>query len=483
MTSARRHVVSILVVLVAAAASILGLTVFDARPKLGLDLRGGLSVVLTATGRNVDQGVLDQTVEIIRNRVDSIGAQEPDISRSGADNIVIQLPGIEDPARALDIIGKTAQLRFREVLDSTDTEQARAAARRAGLRPETAAFERRVREEMAEAGWRLSTEDVADQEVTFPGEGGLWYKLGRAEVTGSDVADAYAQPPLETGTWSVQLDLTGEGAQKFAAVTQRLAPGAEGQPGGLLAIVLDEVVESAPQVQSPIEDGRAQITGNFSEQEAKDLALVLKTGALPIELERSQVQRVSPTLGSASLRAGLIAGALGLGVVALYIFAFYRLLGLVTLFGVGLFGAINLGIIGLIGATRGFSLTLAGIAGLIVSIGIAADTYIIYFERMKDELRQGKTFRSAVDRAYRNAMSTNLTANSVAVAAAVILYLLAVGPVRGFALTLGIAAVLDVILLYLYTHPVVALISRRRRLGLRAVGMREVVPLPEAARR
>jgi preprotein translocase subunit SecD len=469
----RNYIVSLIVVVLLVALSILGLTVLGAVPKLGLDLRGGLSVVLTAEGSRVDEGVLDRTVEIIRNRVDSIGAQEPDISRSGDRNIIVQLPGVRDPARALEIIGKTAQLRFREVLDSTDVAEAEADARKRNLRSGTAAFDRAVADFMAEKGWTITTDDPPDKEVVFRGHDNRLFKLGRAELTGEDVADAFAQPPSTTGTWQVQLDLNGRGADRFAAVTQRLAPqGAS--PGGLLAIVLDRFVESSPQVQSPIDNGRAQITGNFTDQEAKDLALVLKTGALPIELERSQVQRVSATLGTASLRAGLLAGAIGLALVALYMFAFYRLLGLVTFVGLGIFGALVLGIMGFLSQSRGFSLTLAGIAGLIVSVGIAADTYIIYFERVKDELKGGKTFRSAVERGYKSALRTNVTANTVAFAAALILWLLAVGPVRGFALTLGISVLLDIFLLYAYTHPLVALISRNSRISrMRSVGMRE----------
>jgi preprotein translocase subunit SecD len=266
--------------------------------------------------------------------------------------------------------------------------------------------------------------------------------------------------------------MTGSGATKWGDLTTRLA-GQQKQ----LAIVLDQRVESAPTVQTPITDGKARITGRFTEREAKDLALVLKTGALPIELERSQVQQVSATLGTASLRSGLIAGAIGLGLVALYMLLFYRLLGLVTLFGLGIFGSLIMGLIGLISQFRGFSLTLAGVAGLIVSVGIAADSYIIYFERIKDELKEGKTFRSAVDRAFRSALRTNIAANSVAFFAAMILWLLAVGPVRGFALTLGISVLFDIALLYFFAHPMVALIARRRPASsMSGVGMGDAAP-------
>jgi protein-export membrane protein SecD len=472
----RRYVLSLVVVVLLAALSLAGLLVFDTRPKLGLDLQGGLSVVLTATGKT-NSDVLDQTVEIIRNRVDSIGAQEPDISRSGTDNIIVQLPGIRDPDRALEIIGKTAQLRFREVLGNHSITEAEAAAVKAGHDRGTRSFKRFVDRQLKKEGWAISTGDPKDEPVVYPASENekLLYRLGPAEVVGSDVADAFAQFDQSGGGWMVILDLTGDGRKAFADVTTRLAASQR-----QLAIVLDKRVESAPAVQQAITDGRAQITGQFTEREAKDLGLVLRTGALPIELERSQVQRVSATLGTASLRSGLIAGFIGLALVVLYMLAFYRLLGVITLVGLGLFSSLILGLIGVIGVTRGFSLTLAGVAGLIVSVGIAADSYIIYFERVKDELKEGKTFRSAVDRAFGSALRTNLAANGVAFFAAIILWAVAVGPVRGFALTLGISVLFDIALLYFYTHPAVALIARNRNMaGLRGVGMSESVA-PEA---
>lgn len=448
----RRYVLSLIVVLMLAAGGVVGLTVLKKRPNLGLDLRGGLSIVLTAKGEIKDSKVLDKTVEVVRQRVDDLGAREAEVSRSGDRNIVVQIPGVEDPVRARQIIGKTAQLRFREVVDQKAEPEAKA------------------------AGWQLSEADPVDKEVIFrEGEevGATWFKLAPASVVGEDVKDAYVQPDQQAGGWTVQLELTSAGTRKFAEVTERLKPGAAGE-GKLLAIVLDRVVESAPQVRDAITNGQAQISGQFTQSESNDLALVLRAGALPIELEESQVQRVSPTLGSASLRSGLLAGAIGLGLVALYMLLFYRLLGFITLFGLGIFGSLVLGLIGFIGER--FTLTLAGIAGIIVAVGIAADSYIIYFERIKDELKEGKTFRSAVDRGFASAFKTNVSANLVAFSAAFILYLLAVGSVKGFALTLGIASLFDILLLYFYTHPAVALIARNKRLaGLRTVGMREAV--------
>ncbi len=473
----RRFVFSLIGVVVLVGLSLAGLLAFDTRPKLGLDLQGGLSVVLTATGK-ADPEVLDQTVEIIRNRVDSIGAQEPDIARSGNENIIVQLPGIKDPERALEIIGKTAQLRFREVLATRPLAPVQQDAAKAGHKRGSRAHERFVNRELRKEGWAITASDPKDKPVVFPAtDDELLYRLGPAEVVGSDVADAFAQFDQSVGGWMVILDLTGDGKTAFADVTTRLA--ASQRP---LAIVLDKRVESAPAVQQAITDGRAQITGQFSERESKDLALVLRTGALPIELERSQVQRVSATLGTASLRSGLYAGFFGLALVALYMFAFYRLLGVITLVGMGIYASMLLALLGVISSTRGFSLTLAGVAGLIVSVGIAADSYIIYYERIKDELKEGKTFRSAVDRAFAPALRTNLAANGVAFFAAIILWIVATGPVRGFALTLGISLLFDIGMLYFYTHPVVALVARNRQMaGLRAVGMREAVPAEAVA--
>jgi protein-export membrane protein SecD len=472
----RRYVVSVISVFVLAAVATCGLLFFDVRPKLGLDLRGGLSVVLTAKG-DVDKDRLDETVDIISNRVNSIGAQEPDISRAGDENIIVQLPGIENPRRALEIIGTTAQLRFREVGGAIPLEAVESEAVAAGHKRGTKAFRDFVANKLKEQGWVPTEDDPLDEPVVFPSKDGKQlYRLGPAEVEGDDVSKANAQFDQSGGGWLVLLQLSGKGSRAFADVTTRLAP-----RQGQLAIVLDKRVESAPAVNEAITNGSAQITGQFSEQEAKDLALVLRTGALPVELEQSQVQQVSATLGDASLRAGLIAGLLGLAGVVIYMCLFYRLLGLLTLVGLAVFAALIGGIIGVIGVTRGFSLTLAGIAGLVVSVGIAADSYIIYFERVKDELKEGKTFRSAVDRGFKSALRTNIAANSVAFAAAMILWLFAVGPVRGFALTLGISVVLDIALLNFYAHPAVALLARNRKLaGMRAVGMREVVAAAEA---
>jgi preprotein translocase subunit SecD len=363
------------------------------------------------------------------------------------------------------------------VLDAINVSTIEAEAVEEGHRRGSRAFDEFVRERLEEGDWEITRGDPVDEEVVFPDANeNVRYRLGKAEVVGDQVAEARAEFDPTQSTWGVTLNFKSDGTRAFAEITTRLAG-----TGRQLAIVLDRRVESAPAVSNAITDGRAQITGQFSEQDAKDLALVLRTGALPIELEQAQSQRVSATLGTASLRSGLIAGAIGISLVAVYMFLFYRALGIINLIGLALFGCIILGVIGVIGVTQGFTLTLAGVAGLIVSVGIAADSYIIYFERVKDELKEGKTFRSSVERAFRSALRTNVAANGVAFAAAIILYLVAVGPVRGFALTLGMSVVVDVALLYFFTHPAVALLARSKRFGsMHGIGVHNIDQQPQA---
>lgn len=463
-----------------------------ARPQLGLDLRGGISAVLTPeidTGQAVDEAVLERTVEVIRARVNSLGIAEPDVSRQGG-NILVQLPGVEDPERAREIIGRTAALSFRPVQEV--------------LRPGNPAYqEAPTCQEIQEQGLPEDQEGVlcgtgdsagegqgADQGQPAGQDQPVKYRVGATAVSGEGVEDARAVP-TGGGNWEVTLDLNSQGGEDFAAITGDLAcQRDQGQPG-LLAIVLDNVVESAPAMNPSVQcnvgitGGQATITvgsgpGVDQEREARDLALVLRTGALPITLQPSTFETVSPTLGSDSLRAGLVGGLLGLGLVIAYLVAFYRYLGLVVVGALLIFGVVIIGLITAMG-TVGFTLTLAGIAGVIVSIGITADSSIIYLERIRDEIRAGRTTRTAVQRAFRSAFRTNLAGNTVTLAAAIILYFLAIGPVRGFALTLGMATVLDILILYFYTQHAIGLLGQWRRLTPRSV--RAGAPVPAGGSR
>jgi preprotein translocase subunit SecD len=301
-------------------------------------------------------------------------------------------------------------------------------------------------------------EHDAEQIVSCDVDGGAKYILGPAEMTGKDVKGAGATidantSGIATGKWLVSLQL--KSAKKWGDITEKYV-------GKQVAIVLDGLVESAPQIQEKIPDGSAQITGDFSEKEARTLANVLKYGALPVQFEQSQTQTISPTLGKKSLNGGLLAGAIGLGLVLLYALLYYRGLGLVTVLGLLVFGGFNWALVTILGHTIGFTLTLAGIAGLIVSVGISADSYVVFYERLKDEVREGRSLRQSVERGFTRAFRTILTADFVSFLAAATLYLLSVGEVRGFAFTLGLATLLDVMVAYLFTKPLVTLLTRTK---------------------
>jgi preprotein translocase subunit SecD len=470
---------------VVAAAIYIGL---GNRPNLGLDLQGGISAIYTPQlpeGEPVPddfEDILDQAIEVIRTRVDSLGVAEPDISRSGTD-VLVQLPGVSDADRLRELIGTTAQLTFRPVSavfppGSSGWEQGPDCAAPVDEREELADDESGILCGAPPAELAGDDADAAAALVTK-------YEVGPAALTGDRIDDAF--PVVQGQGYSVSLDLDRQGAEEFAAITGELACERDlGQPG-LLAIVLDGVVESAPSMNPDVRcgvgitGGRAQITTGSGlpleeqRQEAEDLALVLRTGALPISLEPATFETVSPTLGTESLRAGLLAGLIGLVLVGVWLVIFYRWLGLVALGGLGIFGVVLFAIIALLGQL-GFALTLAGVAGIIVSIGITADSSIIFFERIRDEVNLGKTVRSAVRRAFDSAFRTNLAGNTVTLAAAVILYFLAVGPVRGFALMLGIATVLDLLIMYFYTRPTVFLLSGTKLLSRRTVRAAKAAP-------
>ncbi|MGH2682232.1 MAG: protein translocase subunit SecD [Actinomycetota bacterium] len=462
MKGTGRHVASTLIVVAMATASLVALTTGTLRPLLGLDLVGGVSVILTAP-QGTAEDVVDKTLETIRNRVDAFGVAEPDITRQGALNIQVQIPAVEGQAggdrqeRLLQLIGQTAQLEFREVLGV--------------ISPGDRAYDRTA----------ITPGSPRNREVVFPGEneaGGpeVKYRLGPVLMTGDAVERAVARfidpttvtNPGDAG-WQVVFDLTDEGGEQFAELTRDLV-------GKGLAIVLDRRVESAPNVNEEIPGGSGNISGNFTEAEAKDLALVLRTGALPVQLVPSQVETVSATLGRESLQQGLVAGIAGLIALALYLAFYYRLLGVVTWVGMAIWGALALGMVALLGQTAGYSLTLAGVAGIVVSLGITADSYVVFYERLKDEVRHGKTVRAAVGPAFKRAWRTIVAADIVTITAAVILYLLAIGSVRGFALTLGLSTFLDMFVVYFFKRPTVFLIARSRWLSeLPGMGLRSGV--------
>lgn len=469
-----RHRVKLIMSLLVAFGALGAVIGTGSSPALGLDLEGGVSVILTATSEEGVRGdVLSRTVQIIRSRVNDLGVAESEVSVAGDDNILIQLPGVEDEEEALEIIGTTAQLTFRQVKNVIEPG-------------------RENKPDVTE----LKDQSVNDEEVVYPsadqGEEGVLYRLEPAVLTGEQIGRAEAVID-ETGNWSVSLSFESGASGEWAEFTSDLAClRDEGeQIKSQVAIVLDGQVQSAAGMQQPgggqggvecgqgITGGDTQITTG-GEEEAKNLALVLRTGALPLTLEQSEVRKVSPTLGRDSLNAGILAGAIGLSLVLLYMLAYYRVLGLVVWGGLAVFTASLYALLAFLGETAGLALTLAGVAGIIVSIGIATDSYIVAFERLKDEIRSGKSLRAAVDRGAARAFRTILVADTVTASAAVILFFLAIGPVKGFALTLGLATGLDLLITYFFQFPATSLLagtkffSEARLLGMKtALGVEE----------
>ena len=286
------------------------------------------------------------------------------------------------------------------------------------------------------------------------------YALGPVAVPGTDISSASAGISTQNGGWQVNLTFTSSGGSKFTTVTTALAKNTT--PQNQFAIVLDGKVQSAPSVSSAITGGQAQITGSFTQQEATSLANVLSYGALPLDFSKQDVTTVSPELGSSQLTAGLVSGAIGLALVILYSLLYYRGLGLVAIAGLAVSAVLTYSIMCLLGATIGFALNLPAVCGAIVAIGITADSFVVYFERIRDELRHGSSLRPAVQRAWPKARRTILVADFVSFLAAAVLYFFTVGKVQGFAFTLGLTTILDVVVIFLFTKPLITLLARRK---------------------
>ena len=453
-------------VLLIAAVFIQGATAV----RLGLDLRGGTSVTLQPrlsageTGK-VTSEAIDQAVSIIRQRVNSLGVAESEVASQGSGTnrqIVISVPG-DSGRRVIELVGQTAELRFRQVLAENSgvpsTAPDAAATPPAGISPELnalyAALDCTIPENRQGTGSDVATDVI----LACSNDGGAKYILAGAEVLGRQVSKATAGVDTTTGgSWFVSLTFNGEGTKAFGDQTARVV--SLTAPQNQVAIVLDGLVVSAPRINEAIRGGGAQITGNFTQVEAQDLANVLKYGSLPLAFDRGEVQQVSPTLGADQLSAGLLAGGLGLGLVLLYSVLYYRGLGLVTVGSLTVAAGMIYLLVLLLGEWIGFTLTLAGIAGIIVAIGITADSFIVYFERTRDELREGRSLRSAVETGWVRARRTIVVADSVSIIAAVLLYFLAVGGVRGFAFTLGLTTLVDLLVIFAFTKPMMTILSK-----------------------
>ncbi|MBQ1037681.1 MULTISPECIES: protein translocase subunit SecD [Micromonospora] len=324
----------------------------------------------------------------------------------------------------------------------------------------------------------------AKQQVVSCEDGASKYLLDQAKVLGTDVSDADAVLD-QTNAWVVSLDFTGNGQGKWTALTreafnnegQACDATALGQDGKCrVAVVLDNEIVSSPEIQGVL-TGNSQITGNFNQKDASTLAGQLRYGALPVTFEQQEAQNVTATLGASHLRAGLLAAGIGMLLVIIYAFFYYRLLGSVIFLSLILSALLVFGALVVLGRQIGFTLTLAGIAGMIVSLGVAADSFVIYFERLKDEIREGRSPRSAVPRAWIRARRTIISANAITLLSAVVLYVVSVGTVKGFAFALGLATVLDLVVVFLFRHPIMTMFARTRAfLSPRVSGLGRALP-------
>jgi preprotein translocase subunit SecD len=469
-------------------------------PKLALDLEGGTQMILAPKvegGSDINEDQLNQAVAIIRQRVDGSGVAEAEISTQSGRNVVVSLPGTPSKeTRAL--IQASADMNFRPVIQAGAGAAVPAESRtpedklpKPTAAPANSSDENWVTADVYKKFEALDCDNPSQdkQERSDPtkplvtcepaanGRPAIKYILGPVEVKGSNIKSSSFQlqqgaQGAVTNEWAVNIQFDEQGTAKFKEVTERLyqffvAAGGESgsDPKAQFAIVLDDQVISAPRSLAVITDGRPQITGGFTEQSAKALSDQLRFGALPISFEIQSEQQISATLGGEQLKMGLLAGVIGLLLVVVYSLFQYRALGFVTIFSLVVAGALTYLAIAILGWTENYRLSLAGVAGLIVAIGQTADSFIVYFERIRDELREGKGLVSAVENGWKRAKRTVLASKAVNLLAALVLYFVAVGNVRGFAFTLGLTAIADLIVVFMFTHPTLQLLARTKFFG------------------
>ncbi|WP_102158391.1 protein translocase subunit SecD [Zhihengliuella halotolerans] len=477
-------VVGLLGVLIAGVAT--GQT--ETSPKLALDLEGGTQMILAPRvdgDAAINQEQLQQAVEIIRQRVDGSGVSEAEISTQSGSNVVVSMPGTPD-SKTRELIQASANMEFRPVImagsfNATPEDQRLAddEVPEPTGEPENASDTNWITAELyrefeaydceaALADRSVESTDADEPAIACDPSTGAKYIVGPVEVDGERISDATHGPArnsqgYQTGGWAVQLSFDSAGAKQFGDVTSRLVSmqGAQNQ----FAIMLDGLIVSAPTANVPILDGNAEITGNFSEESSQQLAEQLKYGALPISFDIQSEQQISATLGANQLEMGLVAGIIGLVLVAVYSLFQYRTLGFLTLASLVVAGILTYLALVLLGWSANYRLSLAGIAGIIVAIGLTADSFIVYFERIRDELRDGRNLVAAVETGWMRARRTIVVSKAVNLLASVVLYIMAVGNVRGFAFTLGLTAIADLIVVFLFTHPMLQLLARTRFFG------------------
>jgi len=509
-------------------------------PKLGLDLRGGTTVTLTARntsgGGSVDPSSLQQARTIIEQRVNALGVGESEVTVSGDRQIIVSVPNVQQD-QLVQQVGQTANLRFRAVYAAEQVQppatQPSAGSTGAPTPTPAPSGEPNVPSASESAApapspapsggagqvpagnnrpmlphvqlptapptptaprptvpgqgtppdkaldWQPSQADTTDFASFTCGDpqvdvsdqplfscdrtGTEKYLLGPTLIEGNELTSANAGIPQNGIEWVVNLQFNGEGSTQFENATRALA--AKTDPMNRFSIVLDGASISAPSVSTAIPGGAAQISGGFTQQTATDLSNVLKYGALPLAFDISEVSNVSATLGGDQLHAGIVAGIIGLILVVLFCFLYYRGLGIVVVASLAIAAVITYACMVLLGSSVGFALNLPGIAGAIVAIGVTADSFVIYFERIRDEVRDGRSLRTAVETGWRRARHTILIADGVSMLSAVVLFILAIGSVRGFAFTLGLTTLIDVFIVFFFTKPLMSLLARTRFFG------------------
>ena len=423
-----RNVLALVVIVV-----LVGLAWWQALPlnekiTQGLDIKGGLSVILTAEPLGtapLTEEAIGRVETILVERVNGFGVSEATVQRQGSSAFLVQLPGVRDAREALDLLGKPGKLEFVELASITDTAT-------------VDLLYRQIEADRSGITTDLPKLDESNYDPFMTGE-----VITSAQVTTDQFNNA-----------AVSVTMNKDGSTVWGEVTTRLAPSR-----GQIVIVLDGYAKSAPAVQEPILTGDTQITGSFTFDEAKRLAAVLQAGALPVEIRIDESRVVGPTLGQDSLSQGLTAALIGLGLVAVFMAVYYRGLGVISWFSLAIFASLFLGVLALMSRFGAFALSLPGIAGMVLTIGLAADSSILQFERFKEEVRLGKTFRSAAKSGTRHAIGTSIDADVVTLVSAAAIYFFAIGPVRGFALTLMLGIMIDIIVMTLFTRTAIVLFA------------------------
>ncbi len=407
----------------------------------GLDIQGGLSVVLTAKGENgqaVSTEDMEKSRAIIESRVNALGASEAVVQVQGTDQILVQIPGLTNTEDALDTIGKTGKLEFARLDSFTDQDV------KTKIENGQYGNEATITDELGNQLPAGKTEHLKVEDGTYT-----------PLVSGANITNVSIGKEKEASAdYAVNVKLDGEGTTAFAEATKELAP-----TKGKIVIILDNEVQSAPAVQSEIPNGDVSITGGYSLDEAKSLQTVLESGSLPVSFEYAQSQVVGPTLGQDALASGVLVALIGLAVVMLYLLFFYRGLGLITAAAMGIFAVLYLGILATLSAFGLFSLSLAGIAGIVLTIGMAADSSILTMERFREEIRMGRSVRAASITGVRHAIVTSVDADLVTLVSALSLFFLATASVKGFGLTLALGIVCDIVMMLLFKAPLIRLLA------------------------